>query len=122
MNMKSLTTTFVACTCLALCACATKRVQLMGAVTPLADGTYKSFVKAQDEAAAMKMLANDGNATCDRDGKKRFIVVSQENSKKDAPEVKTENKFLDAAVALSTAGRGLRNEARFESATVFKCQ
>jgi hypothetical protein len=118
----TLTKIALTCACLALAACATKKVQLMGAVTPLADGNFKSFVKVQDEAGAMKMLTNDGNATCDRDGKKRFVVVSQENAKKDAPEVKTENKFLDAAVALSSAGKGLRNEASFESATIFKCQ
>jgi hypothetical protein len=122
MLKNTLTRTLLACTCLALAACATKKVQLMGAVTPLADGTYKSFVKAQDEATAMKMLTNDGNATCDHDGRKRFVVVSQENTKKDAPDAKTDNKFIDAAVALSTAGKGLRNEASFESATIFKCQ
>jgi hypothetical protein len=112
----------LACLCLGLTACATKKLQLMGAVTPLADGSYKSFVKAQDEAAAMKILTHDGNAICERDGRTRFVVVSQENSKKDAPDVKTDNKFLDAAVALSSAGRGLRNEASFESATIFRCQ
>ncbi len=122
MKTSTLTKIALACACLALAACATKKVQLMGAVTPLADGTYKSFVKAQDEAAAMKMLTNDGNATCDRDGKKRFVVVSQENSKKDSPEVKTDNKMLDAAVMLSSLGKGLRNEVSFESATIFKCQ
>lgn len=122
MKSKPLPNILLVCTCLALAACATKKVQLMGAVTPMADGNYKWFAKAQDESAAMKMLTHDGNATCERDGKKRFVVVSQENSKKDAPDVKTENKFLDAAVALSTVGKGLRGEASFESATVFRCQ
>ncbi len=120
MNKK--TQFLLVCFCLALTACATKKVQLMGAVTPLADGSYKSFVKARDEPEAMKILASDGNAICERDGRKRFVVVSQENSKKDAPDVKTDNKFLDAAVALSSAGKGLRNEASFESATIFRCQ
>jgi hypothetical protein len=122
VNNGTLTPTLLFCACAALSACATKKVQLMGAVTPLADGSYKSFVKAQDEPSAMKMLTNDGNATCEREGGKRFVVVSQENAKKAAPDVKTENKFLDAAVTLSSAGRGLRNEASFESATIFRCQ
>ena len=121
--------------CLAACAvlvagCATK--PLYGAVTPMGGDQYKSFVKASDEASAMKAFDSDAKATCKKPGTLgkfdplaedgKYVVVSQQTSKNKAPEAKTDNKIADAAISLSSLGRALRNEANVEAVTVFRCQ
>jgi hypothetical protein len=68
----------------------------------------------------------DSNASCESGGKKRFenrfVFVSQNGSKKDSPNVKTGNEFLDAAIALLAVGMGWGNEASFGFATAFRCR
>lgn len=110
-----------------LTACATIKTQ--GAVTPLGGGQFKSFVKASDEARAMKMLDNDAKLTCKQEKGSRFdpltegkyVVVSQQTAKKDAPQAKTDNKIADAAITLSSLGGALRAQTEFTATTVFKC-
>lgn len=109
--------------------CATK--PLHGAVTPMGGDQYKSFVKAADEAGAMKAFDSDAKATCKKPGTLgkfdplaedgKYVVVSQQTSKNKAPEAKTDNKIADAAISLSALGKALRMEANVESVTVFKC-
>ncbi|MFM2052423.1 MAG: hypothetical protein RL456_460 [Pseudomonadota bacterium] len=113
----------------ALLGCATK--PLHGAVTPLGNDQHKSFVKAGDEAGAMKMFDEDARATCKKPSKLgkldplaedgKYVVVSQQTSRNKAPEAKTDNKIADAAITLSVLGKALRMEASVETVTVFRC-
>lgn len=119
----------VACAAtLGLTACATAKLQ--GAVTPIGNGQFKSFVKSSDESRAMKMLDADAKLTCKQEKGSRFdpltegkyVVVSQQTAKKDAPEAKTDNKIADTVIALSSLGKALRAETEFSATTVFKCE
>lgn len=130
MKLRANTLRLLTCLSLvALTACATK--PLHGAVTPMGGDQYKSFVKAGDEASAMKAFDSDAKATCKKPGTLgkfdplaedgKYVVVSQQTSKNKAPEAKTDNKIADAAISLSSLGRALRLEANVEAVTVFKC-
>jgi hypothetical protein len=131
LNLLAMPLRLLACLGLVVLAgCATK--PLHGAVTPLGGDQYKSFVKAGDEAHAMKLFSEDAKATCKKPGPLgkfdpmaedgKYVVVSQQTSKNKAPEAKTDNKIADAAISLSSLGRALRSEANVEAVTVFRCQ
>ena len=110
-----------------LTACAAPK--LRGAVTPVEGGQYKSFVKGPDEPGAMKNFDADARQTCKEAkgsmnpfDKPKYVVVKQTTADKPAPDAKTDNQYVNMAVTLSGLGKGLRDEARFEVTTVFKCE
>lgn len=118
----------------ALAGCATPQERPRGAVVPLEGGRYQSSVKAADTQAAMKTFTNDAEITCTKnDGSARmpwqgkpapgrYVVVSQTAKAKDGKEIKSDNKLLDAGIAVGLRKYGLEAQDAVEVSTIFKCE
>lgn len=108
----------------------------IGAVLPMAGGTYQSTVKAGDPEQALKTFTHDAEVTCG-DGKPparrmpwesapppsppKFVVVSQSMRDKDGKEIKSGNKMLDAGIAVGLRRFGLEAQDSVTATTVFRC-
>jgi hypothetical protein len=105
-----------------LTACASQ----MGAVVPLQGGTHQSVVKATDKPGAIRMFDNDAKLTCGGGGimakAGKYAVISQTAKEKEAAGVKTDNKTVDATIAVGLKYLRLQDSDTYELTTVFKCE
>lgn len=131
---RTLYTAPIALLCLAtLAGCASAPERPHGAVLPLEGGRYQSAIKAADTEAALRTFTHDAEVTCAKtDGKPRmpwegkpapakYVVVSQTLKTKDGKEIKSDNKLLDAGIAVGLRRFGLESQDAVEVSTVFKC-
>lgn len=125
----------IALLCLAtLVGCASAPQRPQGAVVPLEGGRYQSAIKAPDTATALRTFTNDAEITCTKsDGKARmpwegkpapgrYVVVSQSLKSKDGKDIKSDNKLLDAGIAVGLRRFGLEGQDAVEVSTIFKCE
>jgi hypothetical protein len=123
-------------TIVALAGCATPPPRPSGAITPLEGGKYQSNIKRESAEGAYKTFANDAEITCDKTppGKTympweskpapaKYTVISQKAVDKNAKEVKSsDNKMLDAGIAVGLKRFGLEGKDAVELTTIFKCE
>jgi hypothetical protein len=118
-----------------LAGCASAPERPRGAVVPMAGGQYQSSVKAPDTTAAMKTFTHDAEVTCTKsDGSTRmpwqgkpapgrYVVVSQTAKTKDGKKIESsDNKMLDAGIAVGLRKLNLEAQDAVEVSTVFKCE
>jgi hypothetical protein len=108
--------------------CASKPMN--GAVIPMQGGGYQSVVKRVDKASAMWAFDQDAKVTCGKSSPipalatpGKYSVVSQNASEKAgqaAKDIKTDNKALNAAIAIKFPQRD--TPGSYELTTVFKCE
>lgn len=134
MKNSASTKTFVITTLLALTGCATPPERPRGAVVPMEGGRYQSAVKAADTESGLRTFTRDAEITCAKpDGRTRmpweaqpapakYVVVSQTLKTKDGKEIKSENKLLDAGIAVGLRRFGLEAQDAVEVSTIFKCE
>jgi hypothetical protein len=101
----------------------------MGAVVPLAGGEHRSVVNAGDLADANKIFDNDAKLTCGSGGSfpgmsrpGKYVMVSQTAKTKEGKEIQTENKTVQAGIAVGLRYLGLEAKDAVTLETVFKCQ
>ena len=118
-----------------LAGCATGPERPRGAVVPMEGGRYQSAVKAGDPQAALKTFTQDAELTCTKGGAKsrmpweakpdpgKYAVISQTVKSKDGKEIKpSDNKLVDAGIAVGLRRFGLESKDEVEVMTVFKCE
>lgn len=129
-------TKLAAALCITLLAgCATPPPRPSGAIVPMEGGRYQSAVKAGDSQAALRTFTHDAELTCIKGGAKsrmpweakpdpgRYTVISQAVKAKDAKGIKSsDNKMLDAGIAVGIRHLGLEGKDEVEVMTVFKCE
>jgi hypothetical protein len=126
---------FLALVLSALAGCATPPPRPIGAVLPMAGGTYQSTVKSSDEQQALKTFTHDAEVTCRKgDAPKprmpweaapappKFSVLSQTMKNKDGKDIKSDNKMLDAGIAVGLRKFGMESQDSVTATTVFKCE
>ncbi len=135
MNLLQLKLVGVA-TIITLAGCASPPPRPSGAITPLEGGRYQSNIKRGDAEGAYKTFARDAEITCDKTppGKTympwetkpapaKYAVISQKAVDKNAKEVKSsDNKMLDAGIAVGLKKFGLEGKDAVELTTIFKCE
>ncbi len=118
-----------------LAGCATAPERPRGAIVPMEGGRYQSAVKSEDPASALKTFTNDAELTCTKGGDKsrmpweakpapgKYAVISQTIKAKDGKEIKSsDNKMLDAGIAVGLRRFGLESKDAVEVMTIFKCE
>lgn len=110
-------------------ACASKPPQMIGAVTPLANGEVQSSVKANDKTTALKAFDHDATIHCTRRGAIRaldsggkYVVLSQDVKEKSNAIGSTGDSRLDVAAQLGARLKGLERKDEVEIVTMFKCE
>ena len=104
---------------LAITGCAGK---IKGTVMPYAGGQYQSVSVAGNKQAALKITNNDAEVTCKKEGKDRYVVVSQEVVFTPPKlTVNTGNKVLDTLGQFVSEAESKDNNKDYEATTVFKC-
>ena len=118
----------------ALGGCATSPPRPTGAIVPLEGGRYQSSVQGLDGSQALKTFTRDAEITCAKpeqsarmpwDAKPapaRYVVLSQVSKTKDGKEIKSDNKNLDAGIAVGLRYVGLEAKDSVEVVTVFRCE
>lgn len=94
---------------------------IKGTVMPLEGGQYKAISLSDEKKDAYKIAENDAAVTCDKDGKDKYVVISQEVTK-EADSFNTGNSLADAALSITKSTIGLSSNKEYEVVTVFKCQ
>ncbi len=115
--------------------CATAPPRPRGAIVPMEGGRYQSAVKAGDQQAALKTFTHDAEVTCTKGETKqrmpweaqpapaKYAVISQTVKDKEGKEIKSsDNKMLDAGIAVGLRRFGLESKDAVEVTTVFKCE
>lgn len=115
--------------------CASTPERPRGAVVPMEGGRYQSAVKAGDPQAGLKTFTRDAELTCTKGGAKsrmpweakpepgKYAVISQTVKSKDGKEIKSsDNKMLDAGIAVGLRRFGMESKDEVEVMTVFKCE
>lgn len=134
-TVSTATTTVVATLTLAvLSGCASAPARPQGAIVPLEGGRYQSAVKAEHQEAALKTFTRDAEITCTKTPVKqrmpweaapppaKYAVISQEVKSKDGKDIKSDNKMVDAGIAVGLRKLGLESKDAVEVTTVFKCE
>lgn len=107
-----------------LSACATRPPpEPVGAIIPMANGQIQSVVRAEDEAAALKLFDHDARLTCERRSptkSSRYAVVSQKVEEKSGA-MKADNKNVEAAANLALRYLRLDRGDAYTATTVFTC-
>ena len=118
----------------ALVGCASAPPRPIGAVVPMEGGRFQSSTKGPDQERAMKTFTHAAEVTCGKhDGSPRmpwqakpapakYVVVSQNTKAKDGKQIKSDNKMLDAGIAVGLRQAGLEAQDSFEVTTIFKCE
>lgn len=104
--------------------------RLNGAVLPMQGGTHQSVIAGPDAATALRAFDQDAKATCGTTGAiaalnkpGKYSVVSQNTVAKGGEQIaSTDNKKVDAGVAVGLRYLGLDKQATVEVTTVFKCE
>jgi hypothetical protein len=122
-------------TIMALAGCASPPPRPDGAILPLEGGRYQSNVKRGNAEAAVKTFTRDAEITCAKPETKtrmpweaapppaKYAVISQKMVDKNAKEVKSsDNKMLDAGIAVGLKRFGLEGQDAVEITTIFKCE
>ncbi len=127
-------TSIASFTALAISGCATPAPRPFGAVLPMEGGRYQSAIKSSDTAQALKHFTRDAEITCAKgatgtrmpwDAKPapaKYVVVSQTMKEKGGKEIKSDNKMLDAGIAVGLRHLGLEAQDAVEVTTLFKCE
>ncbi|KNZ32627.1 MAG: hypothetical protein AD742_10385 [Methylibium sp. NZG] len=114
--------------------CASTPERPRGAIVPLEGGRYQSAVKSADVQAGLKTFTSDAELTCTKGGSKsrmpweakpepgKYAVISQTVKGKDGKEIKSDNKLVDAGIAVGLRKFGLESKDEVEVMTVFKCE
>jgi hypothetical protein len=115
--------------------CATPPPTPSGAIVPMGGGIFKSSIKSSDASMALKTFTNDAEITCSTGGKPsplpwvakppppKYAVISQNAVDKSGKEIKSsDNKKLDAGIAVGLRYIGLESKEAVEITTVFKCE
>jgi hypothetical protein len=119
----------------ALAGCATAPERPGGAILPLEGGRYQSNIKRANAEAAISTFTRDAEITCKKPETKtrmpweaapppaKYAVISQKMVDKNAKEVKSsDNKMLDAGIAVGLKRFGLEGQDAVEITTIFKCE
>jgi hypothetical protein len=122
----------VSATAFAIAGCATPPPRPSGAIVPMAGGQYRSAVKSADIERALRTFTNDAEITCgkppagnmpwDKFTPGKYEVISQTTKDKDGKEIKSDNKMLDAGIAVGLRRLGLESQDAVEVNTIFKCK
>jgi major membrane immunogen (membrane-anchored lipoprotein) len=111
-----------------LAGCAS-RAQLIGVVTPMADGQLQSVVKAADKTTALRHFDNDAKLHCGKRGfiaamdtKGKYVVVSQDVKEKSGKIGSSGDARIDAGIAVGIRRLGLERDDQVEVTTMFKCE
>jgi len=120
---------------LVISGCASAPARPVGAVLPLENGRFQHSIKGMDEPGALKTLAHDAEITCNKTpaGPRmpwqappppaKYVVVSQSIKNKDGKQIKSsDNKALDAGIAVGLRKFGLEGQDSVEVTTIFKCE
>jgi hypothetical protein len=134
MNFPQLKLTSLAAI-VALAGCATAPERPGGAILPLEGGRYQSNIKRANAEAAISTFTRDAEITCKKPETKtrmpwesaplpaKYAVISQKMVDKNAKEVKSsDNKMLDAGIAVGLKRFGLEGQDAVEITTIFKCE
>jgi hypothetical protein len=118
-----------------LAGCATAPERPGGAILPLEGGRYQSNIKRANAEAAISTFTRDAEITCKKPETKtrmpweaapppaKYAVISQKMVDKNAKEVKSsDNKMLDAGIAVGLKRFGLEGQDAVEITTIFKCE
>ena len=129
----SLITLLLAATTLAGCASPPPRPQ--GAVVPMGGGSFKSSIKSSDASGGLRTFTRDAEITCAKGDAPsplpwvakpppaKYAVLSQTVADKNGKEVKSsDNKMMDAGIAVGLKRLGLEAQDAVEITTVFKCE
>lgn len=118
----------ICCAAALLGGCASSKP--IGAVIPMQGGTHQSVVQSMDSTQAMKSFDHDAKLTCgtagaipalDKPG--NYVVVSQNASAKGPGKIaSSDDKRLDAGIAVGMRYLGLEGKESVELTTVFRCQ
>jgi hypothetical protein len=114
--------------------CASPPPRPIGAVLPMAGGSYQSTVKSSNPEQALKTFTHDAEVTCgDGKGSKprmpweaappppKYVVVSQTMKDKDGKDIKSGNQMLDAGIAVGLRKFGMESKDSVTATTVFRC-
>lgn len=134
-NTPSISTLALALSLTILAGCASPPPRPNGAILPLEGGRYQSNVKRENAEAAVKTFTHDAEITCAKPETKtrmpweaapppaKYVVLSQKMVDKNAKEVKSsDNKMLDAGIAVGLKRFGLEGRDAVEITTIFKCE
>lgn len=114
--------------------CASAPERPYGAVLPMAGGGFKSSVKSSDASSGLKTFTRDAEITCAKGPAPsplpwvakplpaKYAVVSQTVVDKNGKDVKSsDNKMLDAGIAVGLKHLGLEPKDAVEITTIFRC-
>ncbi len=131
---KPLSSTLVIAATALAAGCATPPPRPTGAIVPMAGGQFQSAVTGADPQQTLTIFTRDAEITCSKDEPKafrmpwepppkraKFSVVSQTMKYKDGKEIKSDNKLLDAGIAVGLRKLGLEDKDSLQITTVFKC-
>jgi hypothetical protein len=118
-----------------LSGCASAPPTPSGAILPMEGGRYQSTVRSSEEADAQRIAMRDAEITCNKTPPKaympweakpapaKFMVVSQTTKNKEGKEIKSsDNKMMDAGIAVGLRKLGLEAKDSITVTTIFKCE
>lgn len=114
-----------------LAGCSSAPRKPFGAVVPIEGGQYRSSLKSSNEAQAQKVFMTDAEITCEKPPASsmfwskatpgKYVVVSQTMKEKEGKEIKSDDKKLDAGIAIALRKFGMEAQDAVEVNTIFKC-